>query len=169
MEPFDHLGEYGHHVVTIFKDRHGAEKALEELRLEGIPAEDFSITIRHGEELPSTEAGGQKLRKVIMGVVIGASIGVLTGVMAFGAGAGMWTLIVMGAAIGASIGIELSDYRHAWEGQYRAAVSEGATMVTVSTDDALIAAVLVSRLEDSGADQVNHFDRRGTEIGLVRK
>ena len=173
MEPFDHLEAHAHHVIAIFHTAAGAQNALDELRTEGIDNDSsLSILVRSGSEVPDDE-DDEKVLDVATGTVAGGAIGFALGALAFGVpgigtvvGAGIWTATAIGAALGATAGIEISDYHHAWEGQYRSAIENGSTLIAVSTNDSLVASRTVELFNAADAAQVDHFDHHGTALDL---
>jgi hypothetical protein len=170
MEPFDHLEAHAHHVIAVFRTTAAAQHALDELRTEGINDGSLSILVRSGSDVPHDQ-DDEKVLDVAAGTVAGGALGFALGALAFGipgigtvVGAGLWTATAVGAALGATAGIEVSDYHHAWEGQYRSAIEGGSTLIAVSTDDPLVAAGAVERFQSADATQVDHFDRHGTVL-----
>jgi len=170
MEPFDHLNQHAHHVVALFGDPIGAEKAVHELGVDGSDR-SISILIAEGEELPPSDASGERRRDVLAGGALGGMIGLVAGALAFGVpgvgtvvGAGIWSATGVGAALGASVGLEVTDYHRAWEGQYQTAVADGNVLVALSTDDPLLAVETQHTFVSLGAQQIDHFDRHGKAI-----
>jgi hypothetical protein len=119
-------------VTGIFLDRASAESAAEGLRAEGLPVEVHSIAESNPATFPLSEGetNVQLLKAVIaepIFVLIGASLGILAGLLLVNALAGILATVAFAFA-GALVGLWLGDRPPA---RYRDYARDGAVMLSV--------------------------------------
>jgi hypothetical protein len=166
------------HIVAVFDDAEQVGQALDALHRAGIGDDKISVLAR-SDEAPegaspedlaeaSTVAGKGVLKGASIGGALGGLAGLLGGAVAFAIpgigpalGTGLLVAAVSGATAGATAGALWSGFERMWDMAYRDAITGGAVLVAVHTNDPAQADEAKRVLAELHPQRIDHLDAHG--------